>query len=162
MHLGPVEYVLIGFPEHRFTGEIAAALADLVDNGTVRILDLVFVTKDADGDVLVLEFDQLDEALGFDAVEGDADGVMSDEDVALAAAALEPGASALMIIWEDRWAAPFADAVRRAGGEIVDGARIPHELVTACSTASRPRADRTTGRQEDTHATSRDRTGRTA
>jgi hypothetical protein len=103
----------------------------LVETGTVRILDLVFVSKDADGDVTVLEYDELDTGLGYGDIDGEADGVMSDEDVELAAAALAPGSAALLIVWEDRWAAPLAAAIRRAGGELVDGGRVPHDLAVA-------------------------------
>jgi hypothetical protein len=129
--LGPVEYVLIDFPGNRFTGHIVPALASLVESGTVRILDLVFISKDADGAVTTFEFDQLDDELGYAAIEGAADGVMSDEDLTIAAAGLDPESSALLIVWEDRWAAELAAAVRAAGGRILAGERIPHEIAVA-------------------------------
>ena len=129
MSLGPVEYMIIGFPGDQFSGDIAPALADLVASGTVRILDLLFLTKDAKGQVLVQEFDDLDPALGFGAVEGHADGVLSNGDAVIAAQALDRETSAILVLWEDRWARPLAETVRSAGGVIVGGQRIPPEVV---------------------------------
>ena len=131
MSIGPVEYILIGFPGNNFHGEIAPALARLIDSGTVRIIDLVFISKDAEGDILTLEFDQLEELAPFAALEGEAGGLVTEEDVAYAAAGLEPNSSALLILWEDTWATEFAQAVRHADGVVIEGARIPYELVEA-------------------------------
>jgi hypothetical protein len=129
--LGPVEYVILGFPGDRFGGGVAPALAELVDAGTVRILDLLFLTKDLKGQVAVREFDELDPTLGFAAVDGRADGVLSDGDALLAAQGLDPGHSAILILWEDRWARPLAEVVRAAGGVIIGGQRIPPEVIDA-------------------------------
>lgn len=129
MVLGPVEYVVIAFPGDGFHGEIAPALADLVERGTVRILDLVFVTKAPDGSVTSLEYDEADELAAFAAIDGDADGLFNDQDVLDLAAQLEPDSSALFILWEDRWAAELGRAVRDAGGELVGGGRIPHQVI---------------------------------
>jgi Family of unknown function (DUF6325) len=131
MNLGPVEYVLIGFPGNRFKGEIIPALAQLVEAGTIRIIDLVFVKKDADGAMEVFEYDALDEVRDVAQIEGEAGGLLSDEDIAFAAEALEPDCSAALLVWEDRWAAPLADALRNAGGVLIDGERIPHDIVEA-------------------------------
>ena len=128
MSLGPVEYIIIKFPGNQFKGEIVPALADLVDSGTVRILDLVFVLKDADGDVTSIEYEDLP---GVADVDGEADGLLSEEDLVLAAEVLEPESSGLLIVWEDTWANPLAEAIRGAGGIIVAGERIPHEIVEA-------------------------------
>jgi hypothetical protein len=128
MPLGPVEYIIIKFPGNQFKGEIVPALADLVDSGTVRILDLVFVLKDADGDVTSIEYEDLP---GMSDVDGEADGLLSEEDLVLAAEVLEPESSGLLIVWEDTWAKPLAEALRGAGGIIVAGERIPHEIVQA-------------------------------
>jgi hypothetical protein len=128
----PVEYVLIEFPGDRFHGDIAPAIADLVDRGVVRVLDLVFVKKDAEGGVTSFEYDDLEETATFTAVEGEADGLFSDDDVAVLGASLAPGSAALCVLWEDLWAGDLARAVRAAGGEVVDGGRIPHDLVVAC------------------------------
>jgi Family of unknown function (DUF6325) len=129
----PVEYLIIGFPGNRFSGEIMPALTDLVENGVIRIIDLVFVKKDADGEVTTFEFEDLQEAaeLGFADLDGEAGGLLSDEDLDLAAAALAPDSSAALIVWEQRWAERIADAIRNAGGEIVAGERIPATVVDA-------------------------------
>lgn len=130
MSIGPVEYVLIAFPGNRFQGEIAPALADLVDSGTVRIIDLVFIKKDIDGRVTTFEYDALDDTVSFSEIAGEAGGFVGDEDIAAAAEQLPPECSAALIVWEDTWATPFAVAVRNAGGVILGGERIPHEIVT--------------------------------
>lgn len=129
----PVEYLIIGFPGNRFSGEIMPALTELVEGDVIRIIDLVFVKKDADGEVTAFEFEDLQEAaeLGFDQLDGEAGGLLSDEDLELAAAALAPDSSAALIVWEQRWAERIADAIRNAGGEIVAGERIPDPVVDA-------------------------------
>jgi translation initiation factor IF-2 len=129
--IGPVEYILLGFPGNNFHGEIAPALARLIENGTVRIIDLVFISKDQDGDVLAIEFDQLEELAPYASLQGEAGGLVSEEDIAYAGAALEPNSSAALIVWEDTWATEFAEAVRNADGIVIEGARIPYELVEA-------------------------------
>ncbi len=126
MTLGPVEYLIVGFPGNKFNGEIAPELVALVESGTVRILDLIFIGKDADGSVLAFEIDELE---AFANLDGEVGGLISPEDVEHAAAALEPNSSAALLIWEDVWAAPFAAAVRDSGGVFLEGARIPHELI---------------------------------
>ena len=128
MDIGPLEYIVVGFPGNQFNGEIAPELAKLIESGTVRILDLVFVGKDDDGEILSFEFDQLDELEAFASIEGEIGGVLSDEDIAYVGAQLEPGSSAALLVWEDLWAAPFASAVLRSGGVVLEGGRIPHEL----------------------------------
>ena len=131
MTRGPVEYVVISFPENRFTGEIAPELANLVASGTIRILDLVFVMKDADGVITSFEYDEIDVGSAYAELDAEVDGVMSDEDVLIAAEVLAPNSSALLIVWEDLWAAPLVGAILRAGGELVAGERIPREVVDA-------------------------------
>ena len=128
MAIGPVEYVIIGFPGNQFKGEIIPALADLVDGGTVRILDLVFVMKDIEGNITTAEYEDLP---GMDDLDGDADGLFNEDDLLVAAERLEPNSSGLLIVWEDTWATPLAVAIRGAGGVIVAGERIPHEIVEA-------------------------------
>jgi uncharacterized membrane protein len=128
MAIGPVEYIIIGFPENQFKGEIVPALADLVESGTVRILDLVFVTKDADGDVTSIEYEDLP---GLGDIDGEVDGLVSEEDLEMIAEVLEPNSSGLMIVWEDVWASRLAAAIRGAGGVILSGERIPHDIVEA-------------------------------
>ena len=127
--LAPVEYIVVDFPGNRFTGEIVPALADLVDRRIVRILDLVFVKKAGDGTITSFEFDQLDELGDFAGLDGDAGDVLSDDDVLELAASIPAGSSALFIVWEDLWAADLARAIRSAGGEVVDGGRIPYDVI---------------------------------
>jgi Family of unknown function (DUF6325) len=129
--MGPVEYVVIAFPGNRFKGEIVPAVAELVDNGLVRILDVAFIKKDAAGNATMFEYDALDDVLtfGFADVDGEAGGVLNDEDLELAAEALEPDSSAALIVWEHRWAARVGQAIRDAGGRIVAGERIPPQIV---------------------------------
>jgi uncharacterized protein DUF6325 len=131
MTIGPVEYIIVGFPGNQFTGEIAPALADLIENKTIRILDLVFIAKDADGDVLAFEFDQHEGLAAFAQLQGDIGGVISNDDIAYASAMLEPNNSAALLVWEDVWATPFAEAVRKSGGVLIEGSRIPHEIAEA-------------------------------
>jgi uncharacterized membrane protein len=128
--LAPVEYIVIDFPGNQFDGSIVPALVDLVDKRTVRILDLVFVQKDDDGNVLSFEFDQLDELGNFASLDGDAGDVLSDDDVLDLAEDIPAGSSALFIVWEDLWAADLGRAVRNAGGEVLIGGRLPHQVVT--------------------------------
>ena len=129
MTVGPVEYIIVGFPGNKFNGEIAPELMALVESGTVRILDLIFIGKDADGTVVFFEIDELDGVAGFAGLEAEVGGLISPEDIEYAAAALEPNSSAALLIWEDLWAAPFAEAVRKSNGVLLEGARIPHELI---------------------------------
>jgi uncharacterized protein DUF6325 len=128
---GPVEYLLIEFPNSRFRGEIVPALVDLVELRTIRILDLAIVYKDPDGTVLTLEIDDLDDDIRelFYDLEGEYDGLISDADEALIAEALAPGSTATALVWENVWATAFAQAVRRAGGEVIVNERIPGPAV---------------------------------
>jgi uncharacterized membrane protein len=131
MTIGPVEYMIVGFPGNEFRGELAPALADLIDRKLVRVLDLVFVGKDEDGDVVSFEFDQLDELAPFAQLGGEARGLLNSEDIEHAAEALEPGSSAALLIWEDMWAGEFAEALRNCNGVILEGGRVQHDLVEA-------------------------------
>ena len=134
MDIGPVSYTVIAFPGNRFTGKIAPELEKLIANGVVRIIDLVFVAKDEAGDTVSLEFDQLEELAPFGELEGKVGGLVNMEDLDHVAANLPPGNSALVIVWEDTWANPLAEAILEAGGVVVDSARIPHELSEAALT----------------------------
>jgi uncharacterized membrane protein len=129
MSIGPVEYLIVGFPGNQFNGEIVPALTDLVDSGTVRIVDLLFITKDADGNVDAFEYEDHPELAPFGDLAQALDGLLNDEDIELAAEVLEPNSSAAFIVWEDLWARDFADAVRGSGGVVIAGERIPHEIV---------------------------------
>jgi hypothetical protein len=135
--MGPVEYVVISFPGNRFDGRIVPELVRLVSTGTVRIIDLVFVSKDDSGAVTALEYEELDgEAAEFAALDGEAGSLFSEEDILIAAEELEPGSSGVFILWEDLWATPLAEAIRGADGMIVAGGRIPHAVVQAALTHS--------------------------
>ena len=129
MDIGPVEYLILGFPGNNFTGQIVPELAKLIDSGLVRIIDLTFITKDAAGHVDVVEFDAVEELAAFAGLDAEVGGILTDEDVAYAAQALEPNSSAALLVWEDTWATPFAVAVRNANGVILEGARIPREII---------------------------------
>jgi uncharacterized membrane protein len=123
---GPVDLVLLSFPGNQFTGEIAPALGDLVSSGTVRILDLVFITKDADGNVAAVELDQLgDVGAGFEDVEGEVNELLTEEDIEAAGEELEPNSSAALLMFENTWAARLVSAIRGANGEVVAHERIP-------------------------------------
>jgi Family of unknown function (DUF6325) len=100
--IGPVEYMIVGFPGNQFNGEIAPALADLVQSKTIRVLDLVFITKDAEGNVGAVEFDEHDGLSAFAEIDGEVGGIISHEDVEYAAHDLEPNSSAALLIWETR------------------------------------------------------------
>ena len=129
MSIGPVEYIILGFPGNNFTGRIVPELAKLIDSGLVRIIDLTFIMKDSDGNVEVVEYNAVEELAAFVGLDAEVGGILTDEDVAYAALSLEPNSSAALLIWEDTWAAPFAAAVRDANGVILEGARIPREII---------------------------------
>lgn len=131
MDIGPVEYVVLEFPGNEFNGEIIPALADLVSAGTIRILDVLFVRKDAEGAVEVFELDDLEETQAFADLEGEAGGFFGEDDATLLADVLAPESSAVILVWEDVWATPFAKAVRGSGGSIVRGERVPHDEIVA-------------------------------
>lgn len=127
--IGPVEYVLIAFPGNQFTGGIAPAIGELVANGTVRILDLVFISKSADGTVTSFEYDDNPLTAAFAEIDGEADGFLDEEDILAAADDLDDDSSALLIVWEDLWASRLADEIRASGGQLVAGRRIPYQVV---------------------------------
>ncbi len=135
MALGPLEYVILGFPGNAFNGEIAPELGRLIDSGTIRIIDLVFISKDLDGTVTAIEFDGDDNLVMFAALEGDVGGVIGEDDIEYAASDLEPGSSAALLIWEDTWATPLVEAIRASGGVLLEGSRIPQELVAQAEAA---------------------------
>jgi hypothetical protein len=131
--LGPVDWLVVEFPGSRFKGEIAPALDDLVEAGTIRVLDLVLIKKADDGSIDLFEINDLDESElgGIVAYETELAMLLGAEDVEAVAAAVEPGSSAALLVWENTWAAPFASAVRRAGGQLVANGRIPVQAILA-------------------------------
>ena len=141
IEMGPIDYLLVEWPGRQPNGEAAPHLVDLVDRGLIRILDLAFVTKDEDGAVAGLELSDLgDGAAELEVFAGASSGLLSDDDLTEAAAALEPGTSAAILVFENTWAAPFAAAVRRSGGQLVASGRIPVEDVLAALDAAEANA----------------------
>ena len=129
--IGPVDYAIIAFPGNKFRGEIAPAIGDLVDDGTIRIIDIAFVAKDSDGNTVAMELLDLDPDVqeGLAKLDIEVSGLFSDEDLIGAAAELEPNSSAALLIWENVWARKVAQAMRDAGGVLVAFERIPHDIV---------------------------------
>src|ERR1700712_1069605 len=127
MEIGPVDYLLATFVDGKFRGEMAVALADLGDKGLIHIIDLVFISKDADGSIIAQEIDALDGELSgtFATVDGEYGGLLSEADLALAAEDLPPCTAAGLLVWENVWAKDFATALRNAGGEVLAYDRIP-------------------------------------
>jgi Family of unknown function (DUF6325) len=135
--MGPIDYLLVEWAGKQPTGEAVPHLIDLVDRGLIRILDLTFIAKGEDGSVAAIEISDLGgEVAEFAAFEGASSGLLSDEDVEEAGAALENGTSAALLVFENRWAAPFAAAVRRSGGQLVASGRIPIQAVLAALDAA--------------------------
>jgi hypothetical protein len=131
--LGPVDWIVVEFPGSRFKGEIIPALDDLVERNIVRILDLLIMKKDDDGNLEAFELSDLDDSeLGsLRSYETELAMLLSEDDVHAVAAAVEPGSTAAVLVWENSWAAPFASAVRRAGGQLVASGRIPVQALLA-------------------------------
>lgn len=134
--IGPVDYLLVEWRNQQPRGEAAPHLIALAEAGIIRILDLIFLSKAEDGSVVVLEAADAAAIEGLGELVGAASGLLNEEDVSEASSALEPGTSAALLIFENRWAAPFATAVRRSGGELVASGRIPIQaLVEAIDSA---------------------------
>jgi hypothetical protein len=128
--MGPIDYAVVEWPGRQPSGEAVPHLIELVDRGLIRVLDLAFIHKDEDGAVAALEIAELGEQVEeFALFAGASSGLLSDDDIGEAAGALEPGTSAAVLVYENRWAAPFAAAVRRSGGQLVAGGRIPIDAV---------------------------------
>ena len=131
--LGPVDWIVVEFPGSRFKGEIIPALEDLVERDIVRVLDLLIMKKDDDGTLEAFELSDLDDSeLGsLRSYETELAMLLSEDDVNAVAAAVEPGSTAAVLVWENKWAAPFGSAVRRAGGQLVASGRIPVQALLA-------------------------------
>ena len=129
--MGPIDYVVLEWPGRQPNGEAVPLLIDLVERGIIRVLDAMFVIKDEDGTFSGFDATDLDDKGVGDLTifEGASSGLLGDEDVATAADAIEPGSAAVMIVYENRWAAPFIAAVRRNGGEAIAFERIPAQDV---------------------------------
>jgi uncharacterized membrane protein len=137
MDLGAVELLVIGFPENRFTGQIAPALTDLVDKGTIRVVDLLFISKDEEGAIVGLELSSVDEATrqAFEPLLANQESLLHDDDIEDVGEALEPGSSVAMILFEHTWASEFRRALVGAGGELIDSLRIAPETIEAARVA---------------------------
>ncbi|MGA7758966.1 MAG: DUF6325 family protein [Ilumatobacteraceae bacterium] len=130
---GPVDYLVIEFPagQATFNGEMATELAALAEAGVIRILDLVVIVKDADGNIEGFEIDDFDEIDELRALETEIAEILAADDLEHLAEAMEPGTTAGVLVWENTWAAPFAAAARRAGGQLVANGRIPIQAIAA-------------------------------
>jgi hypothetical protein len=139
MALGPVELLVIKFPGNEFRGEIAPALRELVENGTIRIIDLLFIKKDAEGKVTANELTDLapDLYAVFDPLVSDIEGLLADDDVQALAGALENNSSAGVLLFENVWATRFRDAVLNANGQLVLSERIPRSVIEAATAAAK-------------------------
>ena len=138
--MGPVGYLVVEFPGNNMTGEGLPILVDLVDRGVIRVLDLIFVTKDSDGTVSAAELRDFDGDGSMDLAvfEGASSGLMSDEDIADGGSVLEPGSSGAVLIYENRWAAPFTTALRNGGAQLVAAGFIPQDDLLASLEANEP------------------------
>jgi hypothetical protein len=131
--LGPVDYLVVEFPAatSNFTGEMANELVALVDSGTIRVIDILILTKNEDGSVEAMELSDVEELGPLQTVEAQLAELLAADDVENLAAAMEPGSVAGVLIWENLWAAPFASAVRRSGGQLIANGRIPIQAIIA-------------------------------
>ena len=131
--LGPVDYLVVEFPAEtsNFTGEMAAELLALVDSGTIRVIDTLILTKDEDGTVDAMELADVGELGELQAIEAQLAELLAADDVEHLAAAMEPGSTAGVLIWENLWAARFASAARRSGGQLIANGRIPIQAIIA-------------------------------
>jgi hypothetical protein len=131
--IGPVEYLIVAFPGNEFRGEIAPALADLVEAGTIRIIDIAFASKDENGEVAAFELSDLDPEVrqGLENLGATSGGLFNEEVLIAAAEELDPNSSAALLVWENVWAKPVAKAIQDAGGVVYDYDRLPHEAVVA-------------------------------
>ncbi len=137
MPLGPVEFLIVRVPGNEFRGEIVPAIHDLVESGTVRIVDLIFIVKDDEGNVGSIELADLEVSLvaELEGLVDGFDGMMTIDDVDELGAMLEPNSSALAVLFENTWAAPFAQAARNANGEVIFNERIPREVIDELTAA---------------------------
>ena len=131
--LGPVDYLVVEFPAgaSNFTGEMAEELVALVEAGTIRVIDVLILTKSEDGTVEAMELSEIEELGPLREIEAQLAEFLAEDDVADLAAAMDPGTTAGVLIWENLWAAPFASAARRSGGQLIANGRIPIQAIIA-------------------------------
>ena len=129
--MGPVDYVVLEWPGRQPKGDVAPMILELVDRGIIRVLDVALMVKAEDGSVAAIDLGELDPESGFSEFEGASTGLLTQDDLEEAATALAPGTSAAVLVWENRWAAPVAVAVRRSGGQLVASGRIEIQAMLA-------------------------------
>jgi hypothetical protein len=131
--LGPVDYLVVEFPANKsnFTGEMLQELLALVDTGTIRVIDMLILKKADDGSIDVIELEDLDDLGELQSIEAGLAEMLAEEDIVNLAVAMEPGSTAGVLIWENLWAAPFASAARRSGGQLIANGRIPIQGIIA-------------------------------
>ena len=137
--MGPIDYVVLEWPGRQPRGEVAPMIIDLVDRGLIRVLDVALMFKGEDGSVAAIDLAELEgEGAQFNDFEGASSGLLSQEDLEDAATALQPGTSAAILVWENRWIAPVAVALRRSGGQLVASGRISIQALLASLEALEP------------------------
>jgi uncharacterized membrane protein len=140
--MGPIDYVVLEWPGRQPKGEVAPMILDLHDRGIIRILDIALMVKGEDGSVAAIDLGAANgNGGGFSDFEGATTGLLGDDDLQEAAAALEPGTSAAVLLWENRWAAPVAVALRKSGGQLVASGRIPVQAILAALEAAEADAE---------------------
>jgi len=136
LEMGPIDYIVIEWPGRQPDGSVAPLILDLVDRGLIRILDVAFLGKDENGSAFAVDVADIDAADAFGVFDGASSGLLRDEDRAEAASVLEPGTTAAVLVWENRWAAPVAVALRKSGGQLVASGRIPVQALLAALDAA--------------------------
>jgi hypothetical protein len=131
--MGPIDYIVIEWPGRQPTGEAIPLILDLADRGIIRLLDIALMVKDENGSTATIS---LDDIVGFDEFEGASSGLLGRDDLEEAATVLNPGTSAAVLVWENRWAAPVAVALRRSGGQLVASGRLPVQAILAALDAA--------------------------
>jgi hypothetical protein len=141
--MGPVEYMVVEFPGNQFNGDVVPALKELTRNGTIHIIDLIFVKKDGDGNAKTFELSNLSaaEAAAFNDLDGEIDDLLNEQDVLLAAEQLQPNSAGAILVFEHTWAIRLRDAVANSGGRLVDNNRIPAGVVEAALKAAQGGAE---------------------
>jgi len=134
--MGPIDYVVLEWPGHQPNGEITPMILDLAERGVIRILDVALLAKSEDGRAVGLDLEDLGRDSGFGLFAGAASGILGEDDLEEAASVLKPGTSAAVLVWENRWAAPVATAIRRSGGQLVASGRIPVQAMIAALDAT--------------------------
>ena len=144
LEMGPIDYVILEWPGRQPQGDAAPLIMDLVDRGLIRVLDIALMLKTENGEIAALDLGDLEDGAGFGAFAGANSGLIDQEDLEEAATALAPGTCAAVLVWENRWAAPVAVALRRSGGQLVASGRIPVQAVLASLELAEQQATATT------------------